>query len=83
MISAWYPHWYPSYTVIQRGNGTGNGMALIFPRAAAFAERMWSNPAALRVEDMTGGTPPGHYWQSHLKDALSRLNEAGNQLVTN
>lgn len=55
--------------------GMGNGMALIFPRAAAFAERMWSNPAALRVEDMTGGTPPGHYWQSHLKDALSRLNE--------
>ena len=50
-------------------------MALIFPRAAAFAERMWSNPEALAVEQMTGGQPPEHYWQSHLKDALARLNQ--------
>lgn len=51
-------------------------MALIFPRAAAFAERMWSNPPALDVEQMTNGRPPEDYWESHLKDALARLNEA-------
>eukprot|EP00438_Fugacium_kawagutii_P020421 Skav231259 [mRNA] locus=scaffold411:784483:793747:- [translate_table: standard] len=55
--------------------GMGNGMSLIFPRAAAFAERMWSNPQALDVEQMTNGQPPEDYWESHLKDALARLNE--------
>eukprot|EP00913_Durusdinium_trenchii_P024967 g23433.t1 len=55
--------------------GMGNGMALIFPRAAAFAERMWSNPPALTAEQMTGGQPPESYWQSHLRDAMARLNQ--------
>ena len=53
----------------------GNGMALVFPRAAAFAERMWSNPPALTAEQMTGGQPPESYWQSHLRDAMARLNQ--------
>ena len=54
--------------------GMGNGMSLIFPRAVAFAERMWSNPKGLRVEEMKGGTPPGWYWETHLRDAMERLN---------
>ena len=54
--------------------GMGNAMSLIFPRAAAFAERMWSNPQALKTEEMKGGRPPGWYWEAHLRDAMERLN---------
>lgn len=54
--------------------GMGNAMSLIFPRAVAFAERMWSNPKGLQVEEMMGGTPPGWYWEAHLRDAMERLN---------
>ena len=54
--------------------GMGNAMSLIFPRAVAFAERMWSNPKGLQVEEMKGGTPPGWYWEAHLRDAMERLN---------
>jgi len=55
--------------------GVGNSMPLIFPRAAAFAERAWTNPKALTWQDLTAtGAPPGWYWEEHLKDALARLN---------
>ena len=54
--------------------GMGNAMSLIFPRAAAFAERMWSNPQGLQVEEMKSGKPPGWYWEAHLRDAMERLN---------
>ena len=54
--------------------GMGNAMSLIFPRAAAYAERMWSNPAGLQVDEMKGGKPPAWYWQAHLRNAMERLN---------
>jgi len=55
--------------------GVGNAMPLIFPRAAAFAERAWTNPTALTWQDLTAsGAPPGWYWEEHLKGALARLN---------
>lgn len=55
--------------------GVGNSMSLIFPRAAAFAERVWTNPPALSYHDLTDtGAPPAQYWDEHLKDALARLN---------
>jgi hexosaminidase len=55
--------------------GGGNTMALIFPRAAAFAERAWTNPRALSWDDLTpSGVPPAWYWEEHLKGALARLN---------
>jgi hexosaminidase len=54
----------------------GNSMSLIFPRAVAFAERTWTNPPALSWEELSAskGSPPGQYWQDHLKGALHRLN---------
>merc|ERR1712048_1317314 len=36
--------------------GPGNALSLIFPRAAAFAERVWTNPPALNWEDLHPGT---------------------------
>eukprot|EP00927_Polykrikos_kofoidii_P028295 TRINITY_DN2472_c0_g1_i6.p1 TRINITY_DN2472_c0_g1~~TRINITY_DN2472_c0_g1_i6.p1 ORF type:complete len:674 (+),score=74.91 TRINITY_DN2472_c0_g1_i6:113-2023(+) len=55
--------------------GPGNAMSLIFPRAVAFAERSWTNPAALSWEELAAnGSPPGQYWHDHLKGALHRLN---------
>jgi len=64
--------------------GPGNALSLIFPRAAAFAERVWTNPPALNWEDLHPGTgdpswdkagvPPKKYWDEHLKGALHRLN---------
>jgi hypothetical protein len=50
-------------------------MSLIFPRAAALAERAWTNPQALSWQDLeANGAPPTWYWEKHLKDALIRLN---------
>jgi hypothetical protein len=50
-------------------------MSLIFPRAAAFAERTWTNPRAISWTDLApNGAPPGWYWDQHVKDALARLN---------
>merc|ERR1719453_2866839 len=55
--------------------GPGNSMSLIFPRAAAFAERMWSNPEAVTWDQMSSiGQPPAQYWKDHLQGALHRLN---------
>jgi hexosaminidase len=55
--------------------GTGNSMSLIFPRAVAFAERAWTNPQALKWDDLSeSGVPPAWYWTDHLKGALTRLN---------
>merc|ERR1711862_336213 len=55
--------------------GPGNSMSLIFPRAVAFAERVWTNPPALSWEELSGtGAPTAAYWNDHLKGALHRLN---------
>lgn len=55
--------------------GAGNDMALIFPRAVAFAERAWTNPTALSWEDLSdAGAPPFWYWDKLLRNALARLN---------
>jgi len=55
--------------------GVGNAMSLIFPRAAAFAERAWSNPASLTWKELNAqGQPPLPYWNATLKDALHRMN---------
>jgi hypothetical protein len=55
--------------------GPGNTMALIFPRAVAFAERAWTNPEALMASQLSpgAGTPPASYWPV-LQSALHRLN---------
>merc|ERR1712048_492204 len=58
----------------------GNAMSLIFPRIVAFAERTWTNPAALTWEDLDNGpdgkngAPPQWYWDEVLEEALARLN---------
>jgi hexosaminidase len=55
--------------------GPGNAMSLLFPRAAAFAERMWSNPEAVTWKQMSSiGQPSAQYWKDHLQGALHRLN---------
>jgi hexosaminidase len=55
--------------------GPGNAMSLLFPRAAAFAERMWSNPEAITWDQMSSkGQPSAQYWKDHLQGALHRLN---------
>merc|ERR1712151_906131 len=55
--------------------GPGNTMSLIFPRAVAFAERAWTNPEALTVDQLSqgAGIPPASYWPV-LKSAMHRLN---------
>merc|ERR1712151_1277426 len=55
--------------------GPGNTMPLVFPRAVAFAERAWTNPAALTASQLSQGSdiPPASYWPV-LKSALHRLN---------
>lgn len=64
--------------------GPGNSMALTFPRAVAWAERLWSDPAALRWNETAAGlghagVPPIEYFDSVLKEALARMNS----VVTN
>jgi len=54
--------------------GPGNSMASIFPRAAAFAERAWTNLPALHWSELAsnGATPLQHYYD-HLR-GIQRLN---------
>lgn len=55
--------------------GTGNSMALIFPRAVAFAERAWTNPPALLWSELdSNGAIPAQYYYDHIRDAIQRLN---------
>jgi len=53
-------------------SGPGSVMAQVFPRTAAYAERLWANPPALTSEQVY--EPPRDYWSAHLKGALRRLN---------
>lgn len=55
--------------------GTGNSMALIFPRAVAFAERAWTNPPALLWSDLaSNGAIPAQYYYDHIREVVHRLN---------
>lgn len=55
--------------------GVGNSMALIFPRAVAFAERAWTNPPALMWDELdANGAAPAQYYYDHLEHAIQRLN---------